>query len=313
MRHFLRRAKTSARRLLTPPVRLDLVDRANEYYARSYRGRRITVREMPSVGAGSRVFTIGSCFAREVRAALSRMGVETVPDYQSILNATHVNHYNTFSIREEVHRALSGGRGEYFLRSKTKPGRLQGIYGPEIWQDPLRRYVFASTEDEIVSLSAKLDEAIRFAVETADAYVITLGLTEVWGDGQGHWFNQSPEGPKAEYVLEQTTFSQNYENVAAICDGLQKPIILTVSPVPLKRTFSDDDVVVANTESKSILRAVAGQIAREFAHVTYWPSFEIAQATDMFEADGRNVTRRGVSKIISAFMAASGERTARRA
>jgi hypothetical protein len=55
-------------------------------------------------------------------------------------------------------------------------------------------------------------------------------------------------------------------------------------------------------ESKSLLRAVAGQITREYDNVIYWPSYEIAMREDMFENDGRHVLKAGVDKIINAFM-----------
>jgi hypothetical protein len=44
----------------------------------------------------------------------------------------------------------------------------------------------------------------------------------------------------------------------------ERKVIITVSPVALSRTFSDSDVITANTESKSILRAVAGALSRAF-------------------------------------------------
>ena len=81
-----------------------------------------------------------------------------------------------------------------------------------------------------------------------------------------------------------------------------KPVILTVSPVPLTRTFTSNDIVVANTESKSILRAVAARLAKENANVTYWPSYEIALARDLFEDDGRHVRREGIDLIVDQFI-----------
>ena len=75
--------------------------------------------------------------------------------------------------------------------------------------------------------------------------------------------------------------------------------MLTVSPVTLEATATDNDVVVANLESKSLLRAVAGQVSREFDNVHYFPSYELAMYYDIFEEDGRHVTREAVARIIA--------------
>jgi len=66
-------------------------------------------------------------------------------------------------------------------------------------------------------------------------------------------------------------------------------------------------VIVANCESKSVLRAAAGQIMREYPTVRYWPSFEIASAHDIREANGSHVTPEGVKMIMDAFLAAHCE------
>ncbi len=51
---------------------------------------------------------------------------------------------------------------------------------------------------------------------------------------------------------------------------------MTTSPVVLARTFTDKDIIVANNHSKSVLRAVAGEVSDECARVDYFPSYEIA-------------------------------------
>jgi len=51
--------------------------------------------------------------------------------------------------------------------------------------------------------------------------------------------------------------------------------VLTVSPVPLLRTFSDQDIIVANSYSKGVLRAVAQQLYTDYDDVDYFPSYEM--------------------------------------
>jgi hypothetical protein len=57
-------------------------------------------------------------------------------------------------------------------------------------------------------------------------------------------------------------------------DG-QFQMVVTVSPVPLSATFSGQDIVVANMESKSILRAAARALVDRHANVSYFPSYEM--------------------------------------
>ena len=52
-------------------------------------------------------------------------------------------------------------------------------------------------------------------------------------------------------------------------------ILLTVSPVPLTATASGSHVLVSSTYSKSVLRAVAGDLCSECKHIDYFPSYEI--------------------------------------
>ena len=78
--------------------------------------------------------------------------------------------------------------------------------------------------------------------------------------------------------------------------------ILTVSPVPLIATMSDNHVMVATMESKSILRAVAGQLASSLSEVDYFPSYEIINSPVFkgvfFEPDQRNVNPHGVDYVV---------------
>ena len=52
-------------------------------------------------------------------------------------------------------------------------------------------------------------------------------------------------------------------------------ILLTVSPVPLTATASGRHVLLAMTNSKVILRAVASELQQRYGNIDYFPSFEI--------------------------------------
>jgi hypothetical protein len=81
--------------------------------------------------------------------------------------------------------------------------------------------------------------------------------------------------------------------------------ILTVSPVPLTATNSGKHVAIATMESKSVLRAAAGQLANEFDYVDYFPSYEIINSPiykgAFFEPNQRSVNPYGVKFVMDSF------------
>ena len=81
--------------------------------------------------------------------------------------------------------------------------------------------------------------------------------------------------------------------------------LLTASPVPLTATMSGNHVLVATTESKSILRAVAGNLKSKFDFVDYFSSYEIITSTAyrsvFFEPNLRSVNLNGVNFVMDNF------------
>jgi len=59
-----------------------------------------------------------------------------------------------------------------------------------------------------------------------------------------------------------------------LVNDLNKKIIFTLSPIPMAFTFSENDVVVANRYSKSLLRSSIENFI-DNKNVFYFPSFEI--------------------------------------
>jgi hypothetical protein len=309
-------------------TQLDFVvgDAPHEDWEQTKRGARLSFVPLPVIRKTDKVFTMGSCFAREVRHALHDREFELFPRYDQIefdpvtqkfgklSRRGHVNHYNTFTIRQEFEHAFGGVH--YDLEDFTDHALLAGtaVSDGKAWQDPYRRNVYAATKEALADLSQKIDACIRDGIDRSDVYVLTLGLTEVWrNDRNGLYANQIPDnetggGKRPGFTFERSTYEQNFDNMRTVCTFLaknfpHKKIILTVSPVPLKRTFSGNDIIVANMESKSILRAVAGALSAQFSNVIYWPSYEIALMRDLYEEDGRHVTPEGVRAIIEQFLA----------
>ena len=83
-------------------------------------------------------------------------------------------------------------------------------------------------------------------------------------------------------------------------------LIVTTSPVPLHTTFTALDVRIANTESKSRIRAAVSEFVDRHDDVRYFHSYEMVvtaeRQSDYFREDGRHVQRRAVRYIISEFL-----------
>jgi hypothetical protein len=147
--------------------------------------------------------------------------------------------------------------------------------------------------------------------------IITLGLVEVWRDKIANTFINTTPIPDAlcshadRYEFQISDFGQNLTNleqVHALLSQFGHPdfhVVVTVSPVPLMATFSTQDVVIANTHSKSMLRAVAQEWAAAHENVHYFPSYEIvlnSERTVIWEEDLRHVRGPVVQHIMGIFL-----------
>jgi len=277
------------------------VDRPNKKWEIIQRSGLLTVKNLKKFRSDQRFFTIGSCFAEEIRKALTAQDVQCYPNYRKIEfdpnrvivdtlpKREHMNYYNTFSIRQEFERAA-----ELWVQDDHDVWKLNGrdiqngqIIKNEgsIYQDPYRRLVFGKTHEDLLKTNESINLIMRQGIKNADAFVITLGMTEVFKKkNNGLVCNQIPvygggAGLKETY-FHASTYEENIKNMHQTLSLLKQmndsaEVVLTVSPVPLHRSFSEHDIFVNNMESKSILRAVAGQICREYDWVHYFPSYEI--------------------------------------
>lgn len=291
-------------------------------------GYRVHIPDRPLIRPGSRIFCIGSCFAIEIKSVLRSLGY-TVHPHENDLPRELLDqdpdrnwgrilvHYNTFTMWQEIEKAFGLWRqDDNDFWAVTRQGK--GKAPVDCFQDPYRREVFARTMEEIRSRTRALDELIRKGVHESDVYIFTLGLTEVWKKKDNGRVTCGAPGLGRGGGYEQTEFlpsgyEQNYRNVRRLVDEIHarypsRPIVLSVSPVLLAQTYTDRDVFTANMESKSILRAVAGQIARECPNTHYFPAFELCalyektQRRPAYGPDGRHVTRETVRYVLDSFI-----------
>ena len=319
--------KRAVHRLIQPSrstIRLKASDRPNTKFAEFASGGAITIKRQPVFSRSDVFFTMGSCFAEEIRIALTQRGIACTPRYRDIVfdpatamvdslpEREHMNFYNTFTVRLQLEQML--GMWEQAADDYWIVKRAKAPWGPAGYQDPYRRLIMAKTPEVLAATVASVNRTIREGMEAATAFIFTFGMTEVFINRKSSKVAaQKPAyaggGGEKETALHVSSYQENLENVLAVVDLVRNskplaPIVLTVSPVSLSRTFQDSDVVTVNTESKSILRAVLGQVSRERDSVIYLPSFEFVTARGYehaYEIDRRHVQRPVVAEIIDQF------------
>ena len=271
------------------------------------------------------VATAGSCFAQHIGRALRRRGynwfdAEPAPSLFDKRTKKDFN-YGVFSFRTgNIYTAAALRQWIYWALDKETPPA-------ELWEkegryfDPFRPNIepngFSSVNELKDSRNSVL-HAIRKVITETDFFVFTLGLTEAWFNREhGHVYAMCPGTLAGRFDPELHEF-QNYgfreiEQCLRDCFDTMKSVnpelrfMLTVSPVPLTATASGEHVLAATTYSKSVLRAVAGQLCRERADVDYFPSFEIITGTPFrsmfYEANLRSVSPDGVDFVMDSFFA----------
>lgn len=271
--------------------------------------------------------TFGSCFAQHIsRALMTRkmnwLNAEPAPGRTPPDLAKRYN-YGVFSARTgNIYtaaqlliwaRLASGERGAESVELWTDgDGRVHDMLRPKI--EPQG---FENVEEAQASL---LSTARAFArcITEADVFVFTLGLTEGWVNTRsGHSYSICPGTGVGTFDPEVHAFrNYTYPEIMRDLDlaleimwrmnpGLR--VLLTVSPVPLVATASGEHVLVATQYSKSVLRAVAGDMARSHDAVDYFPSYEIIAAPPtraaFFEPNMRGIAQDGVDLVMRHFFA----------
>ena len=266
-----------------------------------------------------KLFAIGSCFARGVEAALLGRKMQVLsaapefasfqPSAKGLAGLGCTNKYNTYSIYNELRWALDPEAR--FPRDSIVDVGSGLYYDPHTNPDlPLADLNETLRRRSIIQL-------VSSRIAQCRVVIITLGLVEVWRDKIANTFiNTAPihealSSHADRYEFQISDFGQNLTNleqVHALLSQFGHPdfhVVVTVSPVPLMATFSTQDVVIANTYSKSMLRAVAQEWAAAHENVHYFPSYEIvlnSERTVIWEEDLRHVRGPVVHHIIGIFL-----------
>lgn len=271
-----------------------------------------------------KIATAGSCFAQHIGANLAKRGanfmdMEPAPPVFSSSDEARRWGYGVFSCRYGnvyTTRQLLQLFDEAFGHRKpadrvwSREGRYFDALRPGI--DPVGQ----SSAEDVISLRADHLQKVQEMFRNLDLFVFTLGLTEGWeSKADGTVYPIAPGviagnyEPDAHRLLNLRTSDVRSdleafrEKLKAVNPGAR--ILLTVSPVPLAATATENHVLVATTWSKSVLRSVAGEISADFEDVSYFPSYEIisshASRGMFFDPDLRNVNPFGVELVMKKF------------
>ena len=271
-----------------------------------------------------RIATAGSCFAQHIGNNLAARGaafmdMEPAPPVFASAAEARTWGYGVFSCRygnvyttrqliqlfDEAH-----GTRTPVERVWEKDGRFYDALRASV--DPVGQ----DSPETVLALRARHLAAVRRMFATLDVFVFTMGLTEGWESTQdGTMFAVAPGTVAGTYDPARHVFRNLraaeiradmlafWERLHAVNPGAR--MLLTVSPVPLAATATDNHVLVATTYSKSVLRAVAGELAEDVADIHYFPSYEIIASHPgrgmFFEPDLRNVNLFGVTYVMSHF------------
>lgn len=273
------------------------------------------VRPSFKVKRGDMIFASGSCFAQNIELNLLRSGMrllygpEFFADEESFADIPESGHrtaltmYNTPNIM----------RFATALQDNTSTDTLIYEQGAGKFVDYTLGALPAGTLETVRARRAAMRDKLRRDLSNCACVIFTLGLSEVWYDRLADdYLNYTPDLRllKAQadrfelHVLDYaTTVGFLERGIAALRAIGVRNIVITVSPVPLISTFTQQDVIVANEYSKSVLRTAAEHICHTM-ECDYFPSYELVRYANLETAwnrDRRHPTSELIGKITRLF------------
>lgn len=289
-------------------------NRASSKYYKNFDGfADVEVKPKFVLNRDMSFFTIGSCFARNVENHLLSNKVSlqsqmpkvqgdffkaTGPDrtgYQNVYTPGSILEFSRLVKHEDPMHSIVELNGLYY---DLLTHGLKGL--------PLK---------EVQSIRENMLSVYRNIKQT-DVLIMTLGYVEAWYYKKcSSWVNQSPADPQLRKIAED--FELQILDADSVYSMLQEAIknfkevnpsikfIITVSPVPLGSTFSEEHILVANQRSKAVQHTVAQRLFKEREDVDYFPSYEMVSLSDRkiaFEEDHIHVKQSLVAQVMKRFM-----------
>ncbi|MEO0750690.1 MAG: GSCFA domain-containing protein [Pseudomonadota bacterium] len=275
-----------------------------------------------------RISAAGSCFAQHIARQFRLRGYnfmdfEPAPAMIDALMADEFGygHYsarygNIYSVRQLVQLFdRAGGRFEPEDHVWETDGRFFDPFRPSIQPGG-----FASEGECLLERQHHLSK-VSTILEHTDIFVFTFGLTEAWENTRDGAVLPTCPGTIAGafdpeiYAFKNFRFNEILEDAQAFIAFARQHnpdmrFLFTVSPVPLTATATDQHVLPATVYSKSVLRAVVGELMLEHSFVDYYPSYELVASHPMrgvfYRPNMRQVASEGVARVMDIFFRAHG-------
>jgi len=240
--------------------------------------------------AGDSIFTVGSCFARNVETKLAAAGYRL--PMRDLMNdrtfaGVHPRALNNFSA-PSIWNELSWATGEIAF----DPDLAIVEYSPGKWLDlHVTHNVRPAPRETVLRRRSAITSAYRSFAD-CKLIVVTLGLVEVWYDLEAQaYLNTIPPPPLVRryperFELHVLDYAETLDHCDRAIQLFRKygredvTILMSVSPVALGVTHRPQDVMTANCYSKSVLRAVVEEIVARHDRVEYFPSYESVVLSD---------------------------------
>ena len=231
-----------------------------------------------------KIFTLGSCFARNIENHMVNYGLDVIP----IRINTQIpkkfaldqlrNLYSPNSILDGLKWALCPDEMPDPIECLIETNKGE-------WFDPMLHPPRSGHLNEVIETNQLVRRNMALISE-CKIIVITLGLIECIFDKEtGLYLNSTATNliqsdNYARYEIHVMDLVEVLNSLEGIHDLLTKNlrnnfnIMLSVSPVPLKNTFRNMDVITANMYSKSLLRTAAEIFSSNHRNIDYLPIYE---------------------------------------
>ncbi|HVT30706.1 MAG TPA: GSCFA domain-containing protein [Lacipirellulaceae bacterium] len=267
------------------------------------------------INAQDRVATAGSCFAQHVSRHIGTMAgidflqTEVSPADQPVFSARYGNIYTVAQLRQLLLEA-TGQLPVPPLALQRSDGRWVDAFRPTTYTEG-----FATKADVTTARRAHLD-AVRRLFAECSVFIFTLGLIEGWTMSDSkfvlpvHPGVVTDEDDSLEVRFHRYSYEETKSEFIAFWNEFRNinprvRLIITVSPVPLTATFTDDHVLQATVYSKSVLRSVCGTLENSISDVFYFPSYEIISSHfnngKYFDSNKRTINEPGISHVMRVF------------
>jgi tetratricopeptide (TPR) repeat protein len=256
-------------------------------------------------------FATGSCFARNIENALKTISANVSSSPLDIRVPEGANVFQLYN-KYTVHGILN--ELEWALTDRTFDPELHLLEtGDGQYCDLQISPALRGSLEEMINLRADYNNSFKNAAR-ADVVIVTMGLVECWFDTKAEiYLNLAPSPALVKRHPDRFEFHLlGYDDVLKALKRIYTLIensneiaprfLVTVSPVALQSTFREQDVLIANSYSKSVQRAVIDQFISEHK-ADYFPSFEMVTLADnelaWTKKDFRHVNQAAVQRIMA--------------